>query len=1420
VVTTDVSGATGPGPATLNAAILRIRGADGGPVGVGFLVAPDTALTCAHVVAGALPGGEGRPAGDAWLTVDLPLAAEGARHAPVAARVVHRVPFDEGGGGDVAVLLLDEPPPGAAPVSLCLPGDVWAHPMRTFGFPAGRDQGVWHPGRLRGRQAAGWLQAELAEPEGYRVGRGFSGAPVWDEELGAVVGMVVAAETGSPAVSYLIPTDALLAAWPPLRRLALPELPFKGLDAFREDDAGLFHGRDEESRDLADLVRTEPVVTLVGPSGCGKSSLAMAGVVPLLRRDGFAAVVLRPSSGSSPLAALAAALLPLAEPDTTGLRRLTRIRELETELTVHGLADLLPLALEQAGARRLLVVVDQFEESLSGDPDAAADLARVLFADPAPPELRVLVTLRGDFLDDALARPAVGDALGRRVHALTPMSGAGLCTAVTGPVADLPAVGYEEGLVDRIVADAGEAPGALPLVSFALTRLWAEREGGLLTLRAYERIGGIRGALGRYAGAAWREHVAEAEQEDARRLFTRLVRVPAGAGAVTRRLVARTELTEAQWRTAGRLATARLLVTGRDAEGAETVELAHETLIGGWDRLRDWVEEDREFLAWRDAVRGDADRWEQAGRAPGLLPATVVLDAARRWLAERPDDLNAREADFLERGRRHHAAGRRRRRSLFTGLGVLLALALVFGALYAYQRQVSAEAGRNSDSRAMAGVAEDVARQDPALSVMLALAAYRLSPTKEAQDAVLADYVAYRERDRLLSTSALSDLAGYQVSSDGDVLLARSHGGRAVVFVRDAAGTVRSTRLPGTRVTYPMVSADGRRVAFVDDEGALFWYDVHRDADSASDLTGPGHRLPKAPGATDQLYSDTAAALSADGRFAATVAHDEIVWWDLRTGRIGGRLSADADDETYSDVWFGGDGHTLLGLVDVSPGGHELWRRLRAFDLESGKRRTVVDRAEDIGVSGDGAHAVVCRHQDDDAVYTRHLIADGSARGRPYRVADGVCWRPTVGPAGRRVVLPEDGWTLADLTKGRKVARGPLEGTPLLYGRLLSSDGRLYLATCDKSGVLYTRMPSGAGEISVSQAALTPDGRSVVSVAEDGSRIQRRPVDGGSRLLAHAGHRTPYRAPEPSDRIRFDAGGTLLAERVGRDEIEVRRVSSLEPVTRVTTAEPPPAGDDEGGLTYSWFFGAGGDLVTRSGTRVQRWDARTGEPAGGADLRELGLVPRGDGAEAVPVSRAAEAGRVAVVVPGDGYLHVVDLRGGGKVARLRIRRDALAVSFDPTGRYFAVLRKGGLLELWTRSPLRRRVGPLAVDTQTGDDFAGRFLEGDQGRYLLATKNRVRIYRVGSQSYERAYDLGLPGSDPAGTGFVDAAANGSEVLHFTSDFAHGRNGGPLSLRPRDWQRDLCRLIGARYFTEAERDRLPVDIPQGPVCPSSG
>ena len=723
----------GEGRTPLGAAVLRVFTAHGEPAGGGFLVTGRLALTCAHVLTAALglPRGTEPDAGTR-IEVDLPLLPGTGR---ISASITRFVPRQPSGGGDVAVLQLDVLPTGAEPVRLLETErrDVWNHPARAFGFPAERPDGVWHSCELRDRQAGGWVQADMADGNGYRVVGGFSGCPVWDDAMVGVVGMMTVAEASGPAVGYLIPTDGLLAAVPELREQVLPPSPFRGLSAFQEADAPVFHGRAAESEDLAATVAAGRWTTLVGPSGCGKTSLVQAGVLPRLRERGYCSVIMRPSAGSSPVTALAAALLPLREPaGLNGTEWDERLEKLAARLRIPGaLADIVPELLRRSGGSSgLLIVVDQFEELLTRNPADIDALARVLFGDDLPDSVRVLATLRADYLDAALTHPLLAAAVRRSLQPLTPMGAGQLREAITAPIDGVPGVRYQPNLAERILADAGSDPGALPLLEFTLDMLWRQQDRGELTHAAYDALGKVSGALRAHVDEVWDQYVRSSEYNEAaaRGLLTNLVRLPIGSAAATRRTALRGDLTEDEWRLAQLLAATRLLVTGRNAEDAETVELAHEALISAWSELNGLVKTNEAFLKWRESLRHDMARWEAGKRAPELLPGPAAIAGAQGREAE----LSEGERAYLRQGRARRRSRARRRGTAFALVIVLILAAATAGVISKRLNDDTARSAAAGRANSLAADAAALASTDPGLAAQLAIAAYRTSPTSSA----------------------------------------------------------------------------------------------------------------------------------------------------------------------------------------------------------------------------------------------------------------------------------------------------------------------------------------------------------------------------------------------------------------------------------------------------------------------------------------------------------------------------------------------------------------------------------------------------------------------------------------------------------------------------------------------------------------
>ncbi|MEV1064925.1 trypsin-like peptidase domain-containing protein [Streptomyces sp. NPDC050263] len=582
-------------------AVARFWGADGRVTGSGFLIAERTLCTCAHVVASALGTAEtDTSAPAAPVTVDFPLLTRPS--ARLRATVTRWSPVRADGGGDMALLSLEEAALGTAPVRFAGGTAVWDHAFRVLGFPLHTDDhGVWVDGRLRAPVGKGWTSMEARPASGTPpIGRGFSGGPVWDTDQGAVVGMTVAAETGTGATTaYLIPAALLLGLDPSLR-----PSPFRGLEAFREEDAAVFFARRADSERIAEALRTHPFVPVAGASGVGKSSLVRAGVVPLLRSTGHTVTDFTGQPDTDPVRTLAEALgeqFPAAR-DLAGELRGTTDR---TETAVLLAARIL----KEAGPRGHVVLLDQFEETVGARPADARALLDVLLpmtraAHPTGRRLRVLATLRSASLEELVAGGRAEELSGT-VQMIAPMTPAQLDEVVRRPVDAIPGVQFQPGLAELIVGDAGDEPGALPLVEFALAELWERQEHGRLTHAAYREIGGVEGALSRYADQQLTQ-VCKApggpDEHVARRLFEQLARPVKGKEYA--RVARAFDQLPPELRTAAQaLAATRLLVITRDSSGRETVALAHEALVRQWSVLRRWLDDSREFLVWREKLR-------------------------------------------------------------------------------------------------------------------------------------------------------------------------------------------------------------------------------------------------------------------------------------------------------------------------------------------------------------------------------------------------------------------------------------------------------------------------------------------------------------------------------------------------------------------------------------------------------------------------------------------------------------------------------------------------------------------------------------------------------------------------------------------------------------------------------------------------
>ncbi len=472
---------------------------------------------------------------------------------------------------------------------------------------------------------------------------------------------------------------------PSRRALIAVRNPYRGLAAYTEAHAADFYGRVAATHDLIAALGRQRFVAVVGPSGVGKSSVVNAGLLPAVRRgvdfapDGAFVVEMTP--GARPVEALAAALLRSA---------VVPMPELYEQMTGHveGVSRALRHMFPADAA--ILIVVDQFEElfTLTTEPDRRErflDLLTELATDSAV-GARIVATLRADFFDAPLLHAGMGELLRSGTVPLAAPNADELREMIEAPAAAV-GVGYEPGLVDRIVSDVVDEAGRLPLLGYALRELFERRSGEDISITDYNEIGGVIGVLGRRAEDAMHELDA-VDEATIRQVMLRLVRLGSG-GEPARRRVRMSELQRMGTDPADvgvvirAFADQRLLTFDRDpVTRGPTVEVAHEAIFAQWDRMAGWIEEYRDDLDLRRRLLTAVDEWEGADRDPEMLLTPGRLARFEDWARESPLSLSATEQGYLAASREREEAARRQRTRVRTlAFAAITAVALVAIAL-------------------------------------------------------------------------------------------------------------------------------------------------------------------------------------------------------------------------------------------------------------------------------------------------------------------------------------------------------------------------------------------------------------------------------------------------------------------------------------------------------------------------------------------------------------------------------------------------------------------------------------------------------------------------------------------------------------------------------------------------------------------
>ncbi len=1058
--------------------------------------------------------------------------------------------------------------------------------------------------------------------------------------------------------------------------------PYPGLMAFEEADAAIYFGRDDDIRALIQRLEGrrvqggEKLVVVLGASGSGKSSLLRAGVAPRLKQDQHNWIVLPPfRPQAQPLDELALAIVSALGDAKSWRQWRTALEGENPSRELMDLARDLRAAHGQNEAH-ILITIDQGEELFSGADAGQTERFFAVLNAMLSAQLPYLATmsLRSDYLghlqqETRLAAPF-------EQFSLKPMPLERVRDIVLGP-AKLAGITVDDALVTEMMADA-RTDDALPLLAFALRELYDrsvfDKTGGTkhMTVDAYRAMGDAQAQLSPLENAVRRKAdevlaLANPTAEDLQALkeafIPGLVRVNA-EGEYARRAADMSKISSRAMPTIERLAKAYLL-TVRHERGVTLVEVTHEALLRKWPRLKNWLDEEKDFLTGKEQLDQDLADWEAAPekQKKDALLWGLKLARAQAWQTAKPRQLNEAELRFIDASVAHAAALRRREVVRTTG-AIAVVLCLVFSFVVAYL------VSKRHDAQAAAASARLAASETD----------FKFAATEMTRDeepvslAYLADAMRKNPGNQKAMALAVSELRSAVLP-----LVTMHHDGE----VQDAS-----------------FSPDGTKVVTASaDDTAQVW-------DAAT-----GQKIGQPMRHADWVHT---AEFSPDGTKVVTASWDGTARvWDARTGaQIGNAMQHDVSIEggRVNGAHFSADGTQIVTfswdhtarIWDATNPAHAQIGKALVHQLPGAISETVWGAL----FNPKGAPQVVVTASAD---HEARLWDAATQTEKLHKLHSGEVNRAVISPDGRWVVTVSDdgaGYILDARTfqaVGRELQSA--SGKPLNFVAFSPDSRSIVTASQDKTARLWD-IPSGnpigqpmAHANWVESAMFSADGRFVVTASADRTaRVwDARTGQPLSEPMRHSGD-VYYAQFSPADSSLVVTASFDHTARIWK----WNRVAEL------------PVISGTGALRTVCLDADAERLVTVTDGGAQIWNARTGQAAG--QMTAMGPVSL--------ASCSADATLMFTAAGKQGQMRNATT-GAAVGAAISLDETPETAVIDAHDHWLAVVSQDEL-GIWDAATGQRKGSPI----QLGGDATGAVFSGDGN--MIATWSHggtVRVWNV-------------------------------------------------------------------------------------------